>query len=77
MGWEWEEIQDIIFCEIKPGEASAAVAAVFSFPRKLEPLDVTAGNAGGAGQSGQRKGGQCGENNDERGKHAEQHCGFF
>lgn len=42
----------MILCEIKPGEASAAVAALFSFPRKLKPLDVTAGNVGGAGQSG-------------------------
>lgn len=75
VGWEWEEIQDVILCEIKPGEASAAVAAPFSFPRKLEPLDVTAGNVGGAGQSS--GGGGDGENNNERRKHAEQLCGFF
>lgn len=45
-------------CEIKPGGPSAAAATLFSFPRKLH---VTAGNVGGAGQSGGgKKGGECG-----------------
>lgn len=60
----------MILCEIKPGEANAAVAALFSFPRKLEPLDVTAGSVGGAGQSG----GAGGNNNERR---VQKLCGFF
>lgn len=76
VGREWEEIQDIIFCEITPGKESAAVAAAFRFPKSsnssilllaaLEVQDLT-----------EDKEGQRGENNEGGHKHTEQHCGFF
>ncbi len=60
-GWEWEVIQDLIFCKIRPGVQSGAVAAVavqyLGFP-KLKQLDIisTAGRGGGAGLNWAQRG---------------------
>lgn len=65
-GWEWEEIQDIIFCKIRPGVESDAVAAVFSLC-KAQALLLAASEVQVLTED---KEGQWGKNNKRRWEHS-------